>query len=276
MSRNRPACPIVAVNSQRFRHVRFGRVETYPYVVYTDMLPISVGRLKTLPTKPKVTLSRADIQLSEMQAVQYAAALAIEVGIWDVHPLMSTVQSCASKCRPDCWLMDTGSGNDLVCYDLVSEETDRITPDRQTIRFDTAGGPTQSRGQIFVAVEELGEHALAIVLDSTPNVLSVGLRVMEYGYSFSWPAFSVPTITTPQGRVIELGVHDYIPYLRTGGSSGGALAPAMPPTSESSVFPNAPRPAVPRLHADGRVGPLRGGGPIQLQTCQMILSMAIS
>ena len=52
------------------------------------------------------------------------------------------------------------------------------------------------------------------VCDSTPNVLSIGRRVVLEGFEFHWPRFSQqPYLITPAGKHVYLEVDGYIPYL---------------------------------------------------------------
>ncbi len=59
-----------------------------------------------------------------------------------------------------------------------------------------------------------GEVAVPYILDSTPDVLSIGRRCVEDGYEFVWRPYSLhPTITTASGKVVKLVVRDCCPYL---------------------------------------------------------------
>ena len=62
-------------------------------------------------------------------------------------------------------------------------------------------------------VHSLDEEIRALVPDNTPNVLSLGRRCMEQGYSFTWHAYSRPELVTPNGDRVVLDVRDNIPYL---------------------------------------------------------------
>ena len=65
-----------------------------------------------------------------------------------------------------------------------------------------------------ISIASLKEEVPVIVLDSTPDVLSIGRRCVEDGYRFVWGAHSdTPYLTTPSGKRINLVVHGYIPYL---------------------------------------------------------------
>eukprot|EP00971_Amphidinium_carterae_P140703 2788424-Amphidinium_carterae.1 len=52
-----------------------------------------------------------------------------------------------------------------------------------------------------------------LLLESTPDVLSVGRRCMTEGYSFHWEKGENPYFIDKKGRRIDLSVERYIPYL---------------------------------------------------------------
>ncbi len=66
------------------------------------------------------------------------------------------------------------------------------------------------------SLDELNEDIEPFVMASTPAVLSIGRRCMDFGYEFRWPAGKLPYFITPSGVKVTLIVDDYIPYLRTG------------------------------------------------------------
>ena len=77
-------------------------------------------------------------------------------------------------------------------------------------------------------IGELGEVAEPYILDNTPDVLSIGRRCVEDGYSFNWKPYSLhPTITTPDGRVVELTSRDCVPYLDDFEPSYSLAVPAV-------------------------------------------------
>ena len=47
----------------------------------------------------------------------------------------------------------------------------------------TANGECRPNGSIIMDIKVLNETSSAVVLENTPDFLSVGLRCMEYGYS---------------------------------------------------------------------------------------------
>ena len=139
------------------------------------------------------------------------------------------------------WLMDTGSGLDLVSKSDVRNMKHMIVASENPVMLATANGVTSVDEEIALRVEALDETIKPFVLESTPSVLTVGWRCMELGYEFRWPARSAPTFTCPDGRIITLDVEDYVPYLN---SAALSCAPATSvgepgefPTSESIMTP---------------------------------------
>ena len=53
----------------------------------------------------------------------------------------------------------------------------------------------------------------ALVLPSTPMVLSVGRRCVGQGYSLVWEANAAPYMKSPEGKIVHLAVDGYTPYL---------------------------------------------------------------
>ncbi len=61
---------------------------------------------------------------------------------------------------------------------------------------------------------EFNEVAEPYILDSTPDVLSIGRRCVEDGYAFHWEPYSLaPTMITADGTVVTLISRDCCPYL---------------------------------------------------------------
>ena len=114
------------------------------------------------------------------------------------------------------WLADTGCGYDLVATKHVAKFTGKTKQSDNPIMFNTANGNTYATTDILLRVEELDEDVEPYVLDSTPAVLSVGRRCVDFGYAFHWPPGShKPYFVTPRGKRIELVVQDYVPYVKT-------------------------------------------------------------
>ena len=58
------------------------------------------------------------------------------------------------------------------------------------VRLATANGETIADQVLPLHLASLGEDVDPHVLASTPNVLSLGRRVVVDGYAFCWPAWS--------------------------------------------------------------------------------------
>ena len=82
------------------------------------------------------------------------------------------------------------------------------------ILLATANGLVDGDKVVSQQIGELLEVAEPYVLDSTPDVLSIGRRCVEDGYEFHWGPYSLdPAITTPEGKVVQLISRDCCPYL---------------------------------------------------------------
>jgi hypothetical protein len=113
------------------------------------------------------------------------------------------------------WLTDTGCGYDLVSKKHVAKTADRVKRSSNAVTFMTANGKTDAEEDILLHVVELDEDIEPYVMASTPAVLSIGRRCMDFGYEFRWPAGKLPYFITPKGVKVTLVVEDYVPYLRT-------------------------------------------------------------
>ena len=103
-------------------------------------------------------------------------------------------------------MIDSGCAMDLISKRELRDEERRI-------KFNTANGNTSSELAITFDIETLAECALVRILDSTPAVLSMGMRCMRMGYSFHWPAGYNPVFIRPDGKHVKLKVIGDIPYL---------------------------------------------------------------
>ena len=112
------------------------------------------------------------------------------------------------------WLVDSGSPLDIIDKSRVKAFKCHIRRSDPVV-LDTANGELKADREIPLHVGRLGEDIAPLVLPSTPDVLSLGRRVVEHGYSFWWPGYSSePELTHPvTGEVVQLRVEDYCPYL---------------------------------------------------------------
>ena len=126
---------------------------------------------------------------------------------------LPTVATPASK--DGCvWLVDTGSEQDLISEGML--KTAKATNRRVSntpISLATANGSTRADEVADVKVDALHQPFSPYILEETPAVLSVGVRCMEQGYSFVWPADGRPYFIRPDMGVIELNVGGRVPVI---------------------------------------------------------------
>ena len=188
------------------------------------------------------------------RAVELSEKLALGTDVV-VAACPKSPRSKACRVQPDAWLIDTGSGHDLVDFALVPDSAQLIEPASSNIVLHTANGECRPNGSIIMDMKPLNETSSAVVLENTPNVLSVGLRCMEYGYSFHWPCGQVPYLITPDGFQVDGEVENNVPTLPTTHEFLNGFAVPAPKTQleEALSRPNEPP-------AGGCDAPARGGG----------------
>jgi len=99
---------------------------------------------------------------------------------------------------PDCWIADTGCGHDLLAKRWVDEaDKARLFESSSPLLFTGVGGEVPAKLKLLLHSAKLGKDVEPYVLDETPDVLSIGMRCVEHGWSFWWPPYSVHPILTP-------------------------------------------------------------------------------
>ena len=111
------------------------------------------------------------------------------------------------------WMIDSGCAMDLISKRELRDEEMALAERVRRIKFNTANGNTSSEMAITFDIETLAECALVRILDSSPAVLSMGMRCMRMGYSFHWPAGYDPVFIRPDNKHVRLQVIGDIPYL---------------------------------------------------------------
>ena len=126
------------------------------------------------------------------------------------------------------WLVDTGCGYDLVDKSETSVKDNELQQAGEKVIFDTVGGEIPADKVIPLYVPALKQSIKPYVLDSTPNVLSVGMRCQQMGWKFVWEPYSDrPYLKDPYGHIFSLSTRGNIPYLIT-------KSPAMALVSKSA------------------------------------------
>ncbi len=99
------------------------------------------------------------------------------------------------------WLLDTGCKYDLTTRaSILTHQIDLISRAPVPILLATANDLVSGDKVVRQQIGELGEFAEPYVLGSAPDVLSIGRRCVEDGYTFVWKPYSLsPAIATPVG-----------------------------------------------------------------------------
>ena len=164
------------------------------------------------PDEPKVVATRLD-EVAKLAKKREAA-------VRRAQPAQA-----AGKASVELWLVDTGCGSDLIDKYEVRNLKRFVTRAAKPITFVTANGRTSANDVARLFVEEFGEQIQPYILDSTPAVVSVGLRCAKLGYSFIWPASGPPYFILRNGNLVYLEVIGDIPYLRPGAKESRPRAP---------------------------------------------------
>ncbi|MFM7986421.1 MAG: hypothetical protein ACKPKO_44625, partial [Candidatus Fonsibacter sp.] len=145
--------------------IRFFRVERMrPWHVKVVGFGAKASAPKTLMPAPAVCISTASDLAEEI--VQYAAVSA----------------SAIIDGLPDRWLLDSGSGNDLIGEDETPAcLPTTVIPVGKRPRLQTANGDISVDKRVVFALPRLGFPVQALQLHRTPAVLSLGKRCVEEG-----------------------------------------------------------------------------------------------
>ena len=77
----------------------------------------------------------------------------------------------------------------------------------------SANGEVPESGRASLKPKPCGRQFESIVLEDTPNVISLGKLVVEEGYSFRWSHGKPPCLKSPERTVFVLDVVDTVPYI---------------------------------------------------------------
>ena len=146
------------------------------------------------------------------------------------------------------WIADTGSAQDLLTRHDIPDEF-QYRSDRP-IAIITANGHSSSNLQAKVYNDTLSCRFDPYLLESTPPVMSVGMRCVDQGYDFIWRSGKSPYFRKPDGEKIELLVRDYVPYIPARAKSNANPCTPNPidrprSASSSSLAPTSLHPIAP-------------------------------
>ena len=126
-----------------------------------------------------------------------------------ILPLQTTIKVVDVVKAAVAWVGDTGSG-----IDIRREEPKLIVEKAPLLILDTANDIIKSQKQTKVDLAIMPPF-IARVLKNSPNVLSIGKRVMHDKCDFVWmgSADSIPRLFQPTGPPIVFDVENLVPIL---------------------------------------------------------------
>jgi len=123
----------------------------------------------------------------------------------------------ASAGKRRMWLCDTGCPFDLASKQRLGKLKQFIEPAECTQYLDTANGRLEVSEAIHMQIPSLCENVCPLVLEDTPDVLTIGRRCVKQGFGFYWPPYSTePFFEIPEergGGICVLESIDDVPYL---------------------------------------------------------------
>jgi hypothetical protein len=146
-------------------------------------------------------------------AMSVSAHMALVAGDARAESAQPEVNVDELQAGVNCWVVDTGSGHNLVPRDaLTQSEKVQVSQAAEPLRLSTANGIVKVKDATRSQVTRLGRSVCARVLDSTPRVLSVQYLVEQEGASFSWTPQSGAQLLI-DGEMHKLPVKQGVPLL---------------------------------------------------------------
>ena len=121
------------------------------------------------------------------------------------------------------WLVDSGTGNHLIWAKEIECRRKDIVKSDEALNLRTASCITVADERIPVKMKRLNTEITPLVLEYTPNALSLGRLVVEEGFSFTWEAYQPsPLLHLPEGKTISLPTEHLVPYIEESSGCGYA------------------------------------------------------
>ena len=170
-----------------------------------------------------------------------AKKLAKNVGAW----IVANAAPAMTGFVPRIWLQDTGSGFALVDRNRCDQFTlDHAQPLDTPLSLNTANGECVISETVPVQIGPTAEDTEALLLDNTPDVMSIGYRCVEKGYGFHWKPYShKPFYYLPDGNVVTMFERGYVPYLADTLDNVACPAAVIPLAAEGNLVVAPPVPA---------------------------------
>ena len=163
---------------------------------------------KGTANKPTKRTIKTDMRIAQKKAIRLHNECKTAVNYSLATPVKAKTLSNRS------WILDTGSCVDLVKEsDLTESDKRGIVDAERAERLLTANGPTHAYKEVLVDIQSCDASTYALVMENSPSVLSLGKLIEEKGFSFEWKFGSHPILVNPDGAIINIEVHDYVPMI---------------------------------------------------------------
>jgi hypothetical protein len=113
------------------------------------------------------------------------------------------------------WLCDTGCPFDLIGQPSIPlNSRSNAIKAKQAVTMETANGTISCDRVLQMQIIPFNENIEPYILEDSPDVLSIGRRCVDEGFSFHWEAGSLaPYFVDQFGKRITLETEAYVPYL---------------------------------------------------------------
>ena len=133
------------------------------------------------------------------------------------------------------FVVDSGASmHRLSNKDLSSDEKDTFKRSRHPTVVGTANGEVQTFEEAQICVHDLGLFVTVQLLDETPAVLTLGTLFEDDGYSYDWVS-GQKTRLTKEGKTSTCKIHNHVPLVVPGLSTGSSSSSTLPLRDESST-----------------------------------------
>ena len=130
------------------------------------------------------------------------------------------------------FVVDSGASVQLVSEkDLNSAELETVRTSRSPTTVMTAYAEVQTRDEATVYVKELDVFVTVMLLEETPEVLSLGKLCEDHGYTYHWTSGQKPHLTK-NGKRTDCNFSNCVTFVVDGLSTSSSTTPT--PTSSSS------------------------------------------
>ena len=111
------------------------------------------------------------------------------------------------------FIVDTGASFYILPEEEISGRMrKRIQKMAKGISMATVNGSIVADQCITISLPNLDRTVEFVIVKDSPPLLSVGRLCMLEGFGFFWPPRRTPWLVSPDGRKINLQVHDFVPY----------------------------------------------------------------